>query len=876
MKEMQKTYDPKGFEDKIYKMWMDKGSFNAEINKSKTPFTIVLPPPNITGRLHEGHALNHTMQDILIRYKRLKGFEALWVPGTDHASIATEVRILEKLYNETGKTKEDMTRDEFLIEAWKWKKEHGEKIVNQMKKLGNSCDWRRERFTMDEGCNKAVTEVFVRLYEEGLIYKGNRLINWCSDCKTTLSEAEVDHEDILGGFYHIKYFLEDGSEYIEIATTRPETIPGDTAICVHPDDKRYSKFIGKTFLLPLFGRKLKLITDDYIDMEVGTGVLKVTPAHDINDYEIGQRHNLESINCFNEDATLNEYCGKYQGMDRFKARKEIVKDLKEQGYLIKEKPHNHSVGHCYRCNTQIEPRISKQWFVDMQEMGKMAYDSVKKGEMKFIPGHYVKTYNNWLENIQDWCISRQLWWGHQIPAYYCNKCSNIEVSREKIYKCSKCGGSLTQDKDVLDTWFSSALWPFSVFGWPEETPELEYFYPTDVLITGYDIIFFWVVRMMFSGLKHIKKAPFHTTIINGLVRDSKGRKISKSLDNGTDPLEIIDKYGADALRFMLISGTAVGHDTRFSIEKIESARNFANKLHNATRFIMTNINSEIGEIKEDTIIDISDRWMLDKLNTQNDKISNALDKYEFGIAADAIVDFIWNVYCDWYIEISKTKLYSDNEKEKSDKLNILLYSLKKIITLLHPFMPFITEEIWQNLPGDNGDLITSSWPKKDEISDDGISAFESIMESIKRIRNIRKEMDIAFSVKGRILIDKTSKFLDEYIENANYFSNLAGIESVDILDEIPENSASIILEGAKIYFPMDEYLDFEKELDRLLKEQKRINLEIKRAQGKLGNEGFISKAPKKLIDDEKNKKEKYENLLKEVVSKIDIVRKKLK
>ncbi len=876
MKEIAKNYNPREFEEKIYDMWLKNDCFRAEAGSDKKPFTIVIPPPNVTGKLHEGHALNHTMQDILIRYKRLRGYETLWLPGTDHASIATEVKVLEKIKKETGKTKEDLTREEFLVEAWDWKHKHGNKITEQMKKLGDSCDWSRERFTMDEGFSDAVTEVFVRLYHEGLIYKGTRIVNWCCDCKTTLSDAEVDYSDKEGAFYNVKYYLEDSDEYLIVATTRPETIPGDTGIAVNPEDERYKHLIGKNAIHPLNGRKLEIVGDSYVDLKLGTGVLKVTPAHDMNDYEIGKRHSLEIVNVFNKDGSLNELSGKYNGLDRYEARKVITEDLKNMGNLLEVKPYLHSVGECYRCSTEIEPRVSEQWFVKMEEMGKSAYDSVKEGNMKFVPEHFVKIYNNWLENIHDWCISRQLWWGHRIPAYTCDECGKLTVDKETPTKCS-CGSTkLTQDPDVVDTWFSSALWPFATLGWPEKTEDLDFFYPTDVLVTGYDIIFFWVVRMMFSGLKHMGKEPFSTTLINGLVRDRHGRKVSKSLNNGTDPIDIIEKYGADALRFMLISGNSIGNDTRFLMEKIEAARNFANKLHNATRFILLSLDGDIGDIDENTNLDISDKWILSELNKQIENTGNLLDRFELGVAADEIVSFVWGDYCDWFIELSKSKLYSDNEKEKEDKLKVLLYVLKDILRLLHPFMPFITEELWQSLPVTNTFLVNDTWPEVNKLSSGEQKEMKLIMEAIKAVRKIRKDMDIPGSKKGRLFVQEGSDFTNSFVKNSSYFRNLCSVSEIEVVSSETDNSSVIVLDGMKLYFPLDEYINYEKELERLLKEEKRLLSEIDRGNKKLSNKGFVEKAPKSLIDKEREKLEVYKKQYEELKISLEDTRKKLK
>lgn len=870
---MEKTYDPQEFEDRIYKMWMESGDFEAEVNPDKKPFTIVLPPPNITGSLHEGHALNHTMQDILIRYKRMKGFEALWLPGTDHASIATEVKILDKIRKEEGRGKEDLTREEFLDKAWLWKEKYGDTIVNQMKKLGNSCDWRRERFTMDEGCSRAVTEVFIRLYEEGLIYRGTRLINWCSDCGTSLSDVEVEHEEVEGAFYHINYPIEGSDKKLVIATTRPETILGDTAIAVHPEDSRYKELVGKYALLPLLGRRLPIIADEYVDRELGTGALKITPAHDPNDYEIGKRHKLASINIFTPGAKINEEGGDYVGLDRFAARKKIVEDLKDKGYLVEIKDHLHSVGHCYRCHQPIEPRESLQWFVQMDSMAKMALESVEKGEMEFVPERFVKTYQHWLENIKDWCISRQLWWGHRIPAYYCLDCGEMMVSRQEVTSCTKCAGTkIEQDEDVLDTWFSSALWPFSTLGWPDKTPEMEYFYPTDVLITGYDIIFFWVVRMMFSGLKHIGIAPFHHTLINGIVRDAQGRKISKSLDNGTDPIVIIDEYGADALRFMLISGTSVGSDTRFLIEKVEAARNFANKLWNASRFLLTDLEMKAYSIEEKEL-DLSDKWILSRLSQTTQAVERSLERYELGQAADRVLDFVWSDYCDWFIELSKEALYSGDEQRKERKQAVLLFVLEDILKLLHPFMPFITEEIWQHLPQRTSHLICSAWPLAGKTYPEEENLMALLQEAISRIRNIRAEMDIPPSKKGRLFLQGPRA--EEVLTYAGYFRAMASSDEISLAEEQVADASAILLDGLSLYLPLDELIDHEKELKRLEKEENKLDSEIKRSRGKLNNAGFVAKAPAELVKKEEEKLESFLRLQEELEEKIILAKEKI-
>lgn len=862
---MEKTYSPKDFEQRIYQKWLDDDNFKATINPNKTPYCIVLPPPNITGRLHEGHALNHTMQDILIRYKRMKGFETLWLPGTDHASIATEVKILDKILREEGRTKDELTREEFLEKAWEWKNKYGGEIVNQMKRLGNSCDWSRERFTMDEGCSEAVLEVFIRLYREGLIYRGNRLINWCPDCGTSLSDAEVEHTDTAGAFYDIAYAVEGSDEKLIISTTRPETMLGDTAVAVHPEDPRYQHLIGRSVILPLVGRRLPIVADTYVDRELGTGALKVTPAHDPNDYEIGQRHKLESINIFTEDAKINAAGGAYEGLDRFDARRKIVQDLSEQGFLISKKEHIHAVGHCYRCHNVVEPRISDQWFVAMESLGKLAKESVERGEMKFIPSRYVKTYYNWLDNLRDWCISRQLWWGHRIPAYYCDTCNYVAVAHEMPDVCPDCGGThFTQDPDVLDTWFSSALWPFSTLGWPRQTEDLEYFYPTDVLVTGYDIIFFWVIRMMFSGLKFMGEAPFHTTLINGIVRDAQGRKISKSLNNGTDPLDIIEEFGADALRFMLISGTATGNDTRFSMDRVETARNFANKLWNASRFVLTNLADMPAELTENQELTLADRWILQELNRAMEDISDNLEKSELGMAADRALDFAWGSYCDWYIELSKKRLYAGDETVRQ----VLVTVLKDLLKLMHPFMPFITEEIWQALPGDNGNLIVAAWPQTRPIVDTDLDGMTRLMEAIGRIRNLRAEMDLPVGKKGRLYLAGDERMVTLLSDQAEAFQSLASVSEVLPRPEIVDNASTILLGDVELTLPLDDLIDYTKEFARLEKERNRLLGEISRAEAKLANEGFVAKAPAELIDKERQKVGDYQKMVLELTAKM--------
>lgn len=876
MENLAKKYNPKEFEDRIYKMWNENGYFKADPNDEKEPFTIVLPPPNITGQLHMGHALDHILQDILIRWKRMDGYEALWLPGTDHASIATEVKVVEKLRSE-GLEKDQIGREKFLEKAWEWKEEYGGRITQQMKKLGNSCDWSRERFTMDEGCSKAVNDVFVKLYEKGLIYRGNRIINWCPDCLTSLSDIEVEHEEKDGKYYYVKYyFVDNDDEYFTIATTRPETIFGDTAIAVHPDDERYQKYIGKKVVVPIVGREIEIIADEYPDMDKGTGALKITPSHDPNDFEIGKRHNLEEISCMNEKGIMNSYAGKYEGMDRYECRKAFVKDLEDKDLIVKVEKTEHSVGTCYRCNTVIEPRISEQWFVKMEPLAGPAIEAVKKGKTKFVPERFDKIYFHWLENIRDWCISRQLWWGHRIPAYYCQDCGEVIVSKDKPKKCTKCGsGDLKQDEDVLDTWFSSALWPFSTLGWPEETEDLKYFYPTDVLVTGYDIIFFWVIRMMFSGIEHMNEVPFKHVLIHGLVRDAEGKKMSKSLGNGVDPLEVIDEFGADALRFMLVTGLTPGNDTRYQIEKLEASRNFANKLWNASRFVLMNLDEKATLEAEEKDYKSEDKWILSRINKVTEEVNKNLSNFDLGLGLHKIYEFIWNEYCDWYIELVKPRLYGENEKDKNTALYVLVKVMKDMLKLLHPFMPFITEEIWQYLPGGEDALIVSDWPKVD-IDKSYKSSEEEInfaMEIIKSIRNIKAEMDVKPSkkIKG-YFVPKNQKYKEYLINIERHLDNLINLEDMKIAvskDEIKEDAASSVIDGLEIYLPLSELIDFEKEKERLTKEKDKLESEIKRAEGKLKNKSFVEKAPEKIVNEEKDKLEKYKDMYQKVLDRIN-------
>ena len=874
-KELEKTYNPGAIEERLYDKWMEKKYFHAEVDRSKKPFTIVMPPPNITGQLHMGHALDNTMQDILIRYKRMQGYSALWQPGTDHAAIATEVKVIDKLRSE-GINKEDLTREEFLKYAWDWKKEYGGRIVKQLKKLGSSADWDRERFTMDEGCSNAVKEVFIRLYEKGYIYKGSRIINWCPECKTSISDAEVVHEEQDGFFWHINYPVKDEpGRYVEIATTRPETLIGDTAVAVHPDDERYKDLVGKMLILPLVGREIPVVADEYVDKEFGTGCVKITPAHDPNDFEVGKRHNLEEINILNDDATINEKGGKYAGMDRYEARKAMVKDLEEQGLLVKIVPHSHNVGTHDRCKTTIEPMVKQQWFVRMDEMAKPAIEALKSGRLKFVPESFGKTYLHWLENIRDWCISRQLWWGHRIPAYYCSDCGEMVVAKDAPEKCPKCGGThMVQDEDTLDTWFSSALWPFSTLGWPEKTPEFEYFYPTDVLVTGYDIIFFWVIRMVFSGLEQTGKEPFHTVLIHGLVRDSQGRKMSKSLGNGIDPLEVVDKYGADALRMTLITGNAPGNDMRFYWERVEASRNFANKVWNASRFIMMNM--EKAPVREVALSELTmaDRWILSKVNTLAKDVTENLDKYELGIALQKIYDFIWESFCDWYIEMVKPRLYNDEDQTKAAALWTLKTVLIQSLKLLHPYMPFITEEIFCTLQDEEASIMISRWPEyRAEWSfEKEEEAVEIIKEAVRAIRNVRTSMSVPPSRKAHVFVVSEDAGVREIFENSKvFFGTLGYANQVDVQADktgISEDAVSAVTAKAVIYMPFAELVDVEKEIERLKKEEANLNKELARSRGMLGNENFVKRAPEAKINEEKAKLSKYEQMMEQVKERL--------
>ena len=875
-KELAKTYDPKGLEDRIYQKWLDNKYFHAEVNRDKKPFTIVMPPPNVTGQLHMGHALDETMQDILIRFKRMQGYEALWQPGTDHAAIATEVKVIEKL-KEQGIDKNEIGREAFLKHAWEWKEEYGGKIINQLKKLGASADWDRERFTMDEGCSEAVQEVFIKLYEKGYIYKGSRIINWCPVCQTSISDAEVEHEDQDGFFWHINYPIagEEG-RYVEIATTRPETLLGDTAVAVNPEDERYKDLVGKMLKLPLTDREIPVVADEYVDKEFGTGCVKITPAHDPNDFEVGKRHNLPEINIMNDDATINELGGKYAGMDRYEARKAMVRDLEEQGLLVKVVPHSHSVGTHDRCGTTVEPMIKPQWFVRMKEMGEAAIKTLEDGSLQFVPDRFDKIYMHWLENIRDWCISRQLWWGHRIPAYYCDKCGEVVVTRDMPEVCPKCGCEhLTQDEDTLDTWFSSALWPFSTLGWPKKTEEMEYFYPTDVLVTGYDIIFFWVIRMVFSGLEQTGRTPFHHVLIHGLVRDSQGRKMSKSLGNGIDPLEVIDKYGADALRLTLMTGNAPGNDMRFYWERVEASRNFANKVWNASRFIMMNLEkAEVpAEIDLNTLTG-ADKWILSKGNTLAEEVTENLDKYELGIAVQKVYDFIWEEFCDWYIEMVKPRLYNDEDNTKAAALWTLKTVLGNALKLLHPYMPFITEEIFCTLHPEEESIMIASWPVKTEAWNftEDERAVEIIKEAVRSIRNVRTDMNVPPSKKAKVYVVSEEEEIRQVFENGKvFFAALGYASEVTIQADktgIADDAVSAVTSKAVIYMPFAELVDIEKEIERLNKEAERLNKELARVNGMLSNERFLSKAPESKVAEEKAKLEKYTNMMEQVKERL--------
>lgn len=882
LENLPKTYNPKDFEDRLYSYWNDNGYFRAEVDHTKKPFTIMMPPPNVTGSLHMGHALNNTIQDILTRWKRMEGYSALWLPGTDHASISTEVKVVEKITAE-GKSKESLGREGFLQEAWEWTHLYGGTIKNQLKKLGVSCDWSRDKFTLDESMTDAVLEVFVRLYEKGLIYRGDRIINWCPSCATAISDAEVDHEDSEGFIWYIKYPLKDSDDSITIATTRPETMLGDLAIAVNPKDERYTHLVGKTAILPLVNREIPIIADDYVEMEFGSGAVKITPSHDPNDFEVGERANLGQCIVINEDGTISENYGEYSGKDRFVARKLIVEDLKEQGYLIEEKAHENAVGHCERCKTIIEPLISKQWFVKMESMAKAALDAYKNGEVNFIPERFGKSYTHWLENTRDWCISRQLWWGHRLPVYYCRDCNEVIISKTEPDHCTKCNSTnIHQDSDTLDTWFSSALWPFSTLGWPNKTEDMDYFFPTDVLITGYDIIGFWVVRMIFSSLEQIGEVPFKDVFLTGLVRDSQGRKMSKSLGNGIDPLEVIDEFGADALRFTLVTGNSPGNDMRFYNERVEANRNFANKLWNATRFVLMNLEEDnINRELDMNKLEEEDKWILFKLNETIKDVTANLNKYEIGIGAQRIYDFVWDEYCDWYIEMVKSRLYGENEDSKSTAEGVLLYVLRDILKILHPFMPYITEEIWQHLPSNEKALIVTNWPiyKDDMTFLSSVESIEYIKIAIKAIRNARAEMNIIPSRKSKIIFVTKEEKIKKYILNGSrYFINLASADDIEVLDNksgLGEDNISVILDKCEVFLPLKDLIDFEKELERLEKEKEKLENEIKRVKSKLSNEGFVSKAPEKVITEEKEKQKKYEDMMEKVLERLESIKNNL-
>ena len=868
-KELAKAYEPREVEDRIYDFWLQGGYFHAEVDPEKKPYTIVIPPPNITGQLHMGHALDETIQDILIRFKRMQGYSALWLPGTDHASIATEAKIVEAMKKE-GLTKEDVGREGFLERAWDWKAKFGGRIVEQLKKLGSSCDWERERFTLDEGCSEAVKEVFVRLYEKGLIYRGERIINWCPHCKTSISDAEVEFDEHDGNFWHLRYPLTDGTGELRLATTRPETLLGDTAVAVHPDDERYKAYVGKTVTLPLVGREIPVVADEYVEMDFGTGVVKITPAHDPNDFEVGLRHNLPVINVMDEGAVINENGGKYQGMTREEARKAIVKDLDEGGYLVKVEPIKHNVGSCYRCGTVVEPRVSKQWFVKMEPLAKPAIDVVREGKIRLIPERMEKIYYNWMENIKDWCISRQLWWGHRIPAWYCEDCGETIVAKETPEKCPKCGGShLHQDEDTLDTWFSSALWPFSTLGWPEKTPELSYFYPTDTLVTGYDIIFFWVARMIFSGLEHMGDIPFKTVFFHGLVRDAQGRKMSKSLGNGIDPIEVIEKYGADALRFTLVTGNSPGNDMRFTEEKLESSRNFANKIWNAARFIHMNIDGFDVKNELPESLTLEDQWIVSALNTVTKEVTENLEKYELGIAVQKLYDFIWDQFCDWYIELAKTRLMAKDETSVGAR-QVLVWTFTSILKLMHPFMPYITEEIWQTMPHEGEALMAADYPTYNEkyAYPQAEAEMHRIMEAIRAIRNRRAEMNVPPSRRAKVYV--ASSFEETFRKGAQFVARLAYASEVEVGEafSIP-GAVTIVTADAKVYIPMDELVDKEAELKRLNKELETAQKQLDQVNAKLNNPGFTGKAPANVVEGARQNAQKLEDKIKMIASSIE-------
>ena len=876
-KELAKSYKPSEFEDRIYDFWMKGNYFHAEVDKDKKPYTIVMPPPNITGQLHIGHALDLTLQDTLIRWRRMQGYAALWLPGTDHASIATEAKIVEAMRKE-GVTKDDLGREGFLKRAWEWKEEYGGRITRQFRKLGSSCDWQRERFTMDEGCSKAVKEVFVKLYNKGLIYRGERIINWCPHCCTSISDAEVDFAEQEGFFWHLRYPLKDGSGYVELATTRPETLLGDTAVAVNPDDERYKDIVGKTLILPLVGREIPVVADAYVEKDFGTGVVKITPAHDPNDFEVGLRHNLEVINVMDDTAHMNENAGKYQGMDRYECREAIVKDLEEGGFLVKIEPHTHNVGTCYRCKTTVEPRVSKQWFVKMEPLAKPAIKCVKEKQTQIIPERFEKVYYHWMENIKDWCISRQLWWGHRIPAWYCDDCGEVIVAKETPVACPKCGKNhLHQDEDTLDTWFSSALWPFSTLGWPDKTPELEYFYPTNTLVTGYDIIFFWVARMIFSGLYNMDKTPFDTVLMHGIIRDANGIKMSKSLGNGVDPLQVIDEYGADALRFMLVTGSTPGNDIRYIPEKVESARNFANKIWNASRFVMMNLDKELmNKYADCTDYSLADKWILSRMNTVAKEVTENLEKYELGIANQKVYDFMWTEFCDWYIELVKPVFFSDDEKAKGVAYNVLNTVLTTGLKLLHPAMPYITEEIYTTLT-EGESIAISTWPEYSEALADNKAEkdMEFIIEAIKGLRNVRAEMNVPPSRKAKVICYISEEAKEAFTAGIPYMEKLGSASEVEFIADkalVPENAVSLVVKGGELFMPLLDLVDKEKELERLNKEKKKLEGEVTRIEKKLSNAGFVAKAPEAVINAEKEKMVKYQEMLDAVLVRIDTLK----
>jgi len=875
-KNLPSVYNPKQVEDKWYEYWEKEELFLAERDPDKQPFTIVIPPPNVTGQLHMGHALNNTLQDILIRTKRMQGYSALWLPGTDHAGIATEAKVKEQLADE-GLSKYDLGREEFLERVWQWKEKYGGTIIKQLKKLGSSCDWSRLRFTMDEGLSKAVREVFVLLYEKGLIYRDDYIVNWCPTCKTTLSDIEVEHEDQLDKIYYVKYPYKDGTRYLTVATTRPETILGDTAVAVNPEDERYKDVIGKTLILPLVAKEIPVIADSYVDMEFGTGAVKVTPGHDPNDFEMGIRHNLPVITVIDDSGFMNDKAGKFQGMDRFECRKALVEELRQEGFLEKIEDLSHSVGHCYRCDTTVEPMVSKQWFVKMKPLAEPAIEVVKQGKVKFVPERFAKIYLNWLENIRDWCISRQLWWGHRIPAWYCQECGKTTVSRDDITVCSKCGSSnIEQDPDVLDTWFSSALWPFSTLGWPEKTPDLQYFYPTSVLVTAYDIIFFWVARMIFQSMEFMKEPPFEYVVITGLVRDAQGRKMSKSLGNGIDPLEVIDKYGADTLRFTLSTGNAPGNDMRFYWEKVEASRNFANKIWNASRFVMMNLQ----DFKPDKIdvrqLSLKDRWILRRINDVIRDVTDSLEKFEIGIAAQKIYDFFWSEFCDWYIEMAKIDLYGDDVQNKRRTQQVLWTVLEQALKLLHPFMPFITEEIWQHIPHEGKTIMTSAWPQyKNEWDFGDTDKMELVMDAVRGIRNIRAEMNVPPGKKALAVARVSSPEVMRILKsNLDIIYSLAKVSEMEVIDEssdIPQKAVSCVIKGAEIFVPMEGLVDLDTEIARLKKEKNNLEKEIDRVNKKLSNKGFLQKAPKEVVEKEQLKREDYHEMLQKVQQRLKLL-----